>query len=345
MKRSFPLPSRYLSSTPCTVLAASALLASAALLLAQGSLTPPGAPAPMMKTLDQIESRTPIGTAPFTISAAGSYYLSGNLTVATGNAIIITSDNVTLDLNGFTISSTAPSPGSGSAVALSSTRKNITVRNGNIRGTTTFTAGAFTLGGFLDGVSGTSSASANLRISDLNILGMASDGINLSTTTIPTLVVERCTVTACGGLGIQAGIINECSADTTGNSAIFGDCVYHCSGETVNTPSTSANGVSGFSIVDSCRGIAVSGQGVQGISVSNSRGTSTSDSGVSGTSVFNCEGISTSGDAGIKATGGTVSFSRARRDGGVAISAANAIGCTVIGSGTVSAISKTLGTP
>jgi hypothetical protein len=42
--------------------------------LAQGSLTPPpGAPAPTMKTLDQIEARTPISSAPFTISAPGSY--------------------------------------------------------------------------------------------------------------------------------------------------------------------------------------------------------------------------------------------------------------------------------
>jgi len=30
---------------------------------AQGSLTPPGAPAPMMKSLDQIEARTPIDAA------------------------------------------------------------------------------------------------------------------------------------------------------------------------------------------------------------------------------------------------------------------------------------------
>jgi hypothetical protein len=43
---------------------------------AQGSLTPPGAPAPAMKTLAQIEPRTPIASAPFTISAPGSYYLT-----------------------------------------------------------------------------------------------------------------------------------------------------------------------------------------------------------------------------------------------------------------------------
>jgi hypothetical protein len=50
-----------------------ALLASCILnpasLSAQGSLTPPGAPAPTMKTLTQIEPRTPISSLPFTISA------------------------------------------------------------------------------------------------------------------------------------------------------------------------------------------------------------------------------------------------------------------------------------
>src|SRR5512140_1214692 len=51
---------------------------------------------------------TPLDTAgfPVTISEPGSYRLSGNLTVAdaASTAIQITADNVTLDLNGFTIS-------------------------------------------------------------------------------------------------------------------------------------------------------------------------------------------------------------------------------------------------
>src|ERR1017187_3770343 len=78
----------------------------------QGSLTPPGAPAPMMKTLDQIEARTPIDAAhtpgdggnQFIISAPGSYYLTGNVTGVSGkNCISINADNVTVDLNGFAL--------------------------------------------------------------------------------------------------------------------------------------------------------------------------------------------------------------------------------------------------
>jgi hypothetical protein len=61
---------------------------------AQGSLTPPGAPAPTMKSLDQIEARTPISSAPFTITQPGSYFLTTNLTVASGNAITIATNGV-----------------------------------------------------------------------------------------------------------------------------------------------------------------------------------------------------------------------------------------------------------
>ena len=75
---------------------------------AQGSLTPPGVPGPTMLTLNQMEPRTPISSAPYTISQPGSYYLTANLTVASGDAIDINANGVTLDLNGFTISSTDP---------------------------------------------------------------------------------------------------------------------------------------------------------------------------------------------------------------------------------------------
>jgi hypothetical protein len=54
-------------------------------IFAQGPLTPPGAPAPTMKTLQQIEPRIDLATVPGNASAhhvidrPGSYYLSGNL--------------------------------------------------------------------------------------------------------------------------------------------------------------------------------------------------------------------------------------------------------------------------
>jgi hypothetical protein len=88
----------------------------------QGALTPPGAPAPAMKTLDQIEPRAPISAAPCTIANAGSYYLTTNVSVTGGDALTIAANDVTLDLNGFTISSTAASAtGTGVLLAGSNT--------------------------------------------------------------------------------------------------------------------------------------------------------------------------------------------------------------------------------
>jgi len=74
---------------------------------AQGSLTPPGAPAQTMKTLAEVfsqvqvaEPRIPVSRAPVEIGRPGSYYLTDNLE----GTVTITADDVSLDLMGFTIS-------------------------------------------------------------------------------------------------------------------------------------------------------------------------------------------------------------------------------------------------
>src|SRR3954454_9857343 len=116
-----------------------ALAASTVQLLGQGVLTPPaGAPAPTMKTLDQIEPRKEVNatntpgnaTNLFIINAPGSYYLSGDITgVAGKSGILINADSVTLDLNGFALIG----GGSGTGIAVTSLERNLTIRNGTVR--------------------------------------------------------------------------------------------------------------------------------------------------------------------------------------------------------------------
>ena len=47
--------------------------------MGQGSLTPPGAPGETMKSLEQVEPRTPISSLPYTISESGSYYVVSSI--------------------------------------------------------------------------------------------------------------------------------------------------------------------------------------------------------------------------------------------------------------------------
>lgn len=102
-----------------------------------GDLAPPGAPAPTMKTLDEVEPRIPIGplTTPgdadsvHRIDKPGSYYLTGNLAGQVGkHGVEIVANDVTLDLMGFTLTG-----GTGSLSGIFSTRTNLVVRNGVIR--------------------------------------------------------------------------------------------------------------------------------------------------------------------------------------------------------------------
>ncbi|MGH7623131.1 MAG: NosD domain-containing protein [Gemmatimonadaceae bacterium] len=98
-----------------------------------GALDPPAAPGP---TQPQVEPRSPIppvgwnGTFPITISQPGSYFLTRNLTNATSSdGIDITTHDVSLDLNGFTLTGF----GGGSGIRAGSPgARGISVRNGAV---------------------------------------------------------------------------------------------------------------------------------------------------------------------------------------------------------------------
>jgi hypothetical protein len=197
-------------------------------LLAQGSLTPPGAPAPAMKSLAQIEPRTPVSSAPFTISASGSYYLTTNLTVNVGDCIRINANNVTLDLNGFTLASTQnPMGGEAIYVGQSATVTNITILNGYISGSLTNGNGSYGGAGFNDGIYAWSPGGYNVRVKNVTITGCRNEGILLGPG--PGLsTIESCAINKVGDTGIYAQCVYNSTAQNCGGFAIWAIIANGC---------------------------------------------------------------------------------------------------------------------
>jgi len=264
---------------------------------AQGVLTPPaGAPVPVMKTLDQVEARTAITNTSslVTISQPGSYYLTGNLTVSTGNGINITTNNVRLDLNGFTIRSTATSA-AGYGILLSSGLKDLTILNGFIQGGVTNNgSGIYNGGGFSHGINFLSVAPLNMLVSHISVSGCGSRGIYLGLG--DSTVVEACTVRAVGGYGINASTIRGCSAVDCGAHAIWGDQVSDCRGE-----NTSNGGGIFATSAQNCSGFSNTGTGLDAISALNCYGQSNIGIGLSAATAQNCNGTSYGNSYGLLA--------------------------------------------
>ncbi len=286
------------------------------LVRAQGVLTPPGAPAPMMKSLDQIEARTAITNTSslVTISQPGSYYLTHNLTVSSGDAIDITTNDVTLDLNGFTIFSTAASA-AGTAINLNNpaTNSDITIFNGHIKsGVTTNVDGVYTGSGFANGISYAGGAPANVRVSGISVMGVLTHGINLWLGASTS--AEACTVWTAGGYGVVATTIRACLAIACGNTAIWGYQVTDSQGQSASGfagvsaeeakncygSNGTSFGINSF-IAQNCYGTSVNGQGINAVTALNSYGSGGSPGGLYCTTAQNCQGLSGSG-IGLSAT-------------------------------------------
>ena len=161
---------------------------------AQGSLTPPGAPAPTIKALDQIEPRTPISGLPYQITNAGSYYLTTNLNGTSG--VTILANHVTLDLKGFSLS--APT-----GILIPGSFTNLVIRNGIICNCTSNGISATYAGG--------STNTHNVFLEDLHIANCGGYGANIRL----TAMVRNCAFVGNGmsGLYFYGGLVSGCLAE------------------------------------------------------------------------------------------------------------------------------------
>jgi hypothetical protein len=221
-----------------------------------GDLEPPGAPAPTMKTLAEVEPRSPIASLPFTITQSGAYYLASSLTGSSGqHGITIAASGVSLDLMGFTLLGVE---GSLDAIRTDGTDRNgIIVRNGMVLG----------WGGA--GLSLTKTGSP--VVERLTVTGCGSDGVVVtspsSSDSTGSTLIRGVLVTRNAGYGLNLGNVSHslvmdsvASVNTLGGIRVARGHLLRCT-----VDDNLARGIEGIGVVnvESCRLLGNDGDGIR----------------------------------------------------------------------------------
>jgi parallel beta-helix repeat protein len=271
-------------------------------------------------------------TLPYTIASSGSYVLTSDLTGVVGQSgLVIAADNVTIDLNGFSLIGVA---GSFWGIEVSGTRKGICVMNGVVRdwGRT---------GVYLS--NSTNNRARNLRAHNNGVNGMhigkgsvidgctASENDDNGFRLEGDSIIADCAADSNVDAGIGAGFgctIIRCSARGNGGQGILAEAqllngVLTSASITVVGCTANANEQTGISpgVGSTVRECTARANGFDGISVGN------------GSAVIDCTAEANTND-GIGATfGSTVSGCTARNnDDGIRVSGgAGGTGCRVVG--------------
>jgi hypothetical protein len=197
----------------------------------------------------EITACTPITSVPVTISVQGVYCLTGDLatSLASGNAITVATNNVTIDLNGWKLGNLAAGPSTLAIGILASNRSNVTIRNGTIRG---FAAGIALTGGAATG----GHLVEDVRLDGNTLLGVTVSGRGT--------VVRRNIVVDTGGAN-PAGPVTGIQASGADHRIVDNDVMDVHAAE-----SQSAGGIR----VGSANGVTVAGNSISNVtSISGSR--------------------------------------------------------------------------
>ena len=253
-------------------------------LFAQGPLPPPGAPGPTMKTLDQIdthvaqvgETRIPIDTVHtpgdasnlFIINKPGSYYLTANITGASGKrGILILAGNVTVDLNGYALFGV---PGALDGILAPANFDNLRIHNGSVQnwGSSGITANVFASqfdhlrvsGNSGPGLTGCTASVLSDITAEKNSIGITI-GLGCALTrcaafnnqyvgiqTASSSILTHCAVLENGSEGISAGdfcTIRDCTAQSNATDGIRAgqSCIVTNCASTKNGSGTTGAGI------------------------------------------------------------------------------------------------------
>ncbi|MFH0793795.1 MAG: right-handed parallel beta-helix repeat-containing protein [bacterium] len=204
---------------------------------AQGSLTPPGAPAPSMKSLQDIYDAVTTGpiavnsvntpgdsAALYKITQPGSYYLTANIVGVSGkHGVQITTASVTLNLNGFYLIGV---PGSNIGVYTGGSADRVTVVNGVVKDWGSY--GVYLRNeSLVADVKAQNNTSYGIRTNYYSIIrncvarGNQSDGIRSE----GDALITGCISTGNAGNGItiggSGGEVNGCDAYDNGSNGIL----------------------------------------------------------------------------------------------------------------------------
>ncbi|MBN1675229.1 MAG: right-handed parallel beta-helix repeat-containing protein [Kiritimatiellae bacterium] len=226
------------NSPLCRLVPFACLLTLVAGPAAAGSLDPagpPGSDETAMRTLNEIEPDTIISALPYTINESGSYSVISNLLgESSAPGILITANNVKLDLNGFALGGVS---GSTDGIQVSASSQNIAIRNGTVRG----------WGGY--GVSAEGAMGSLFEF--LKAYGNTAGGLRLGADSL----VVNCKAHDNGGDGIyvtDGSIVKQCSARNNnrhGISAENGSRVVDC---TASKNCTNGINVQVYCTVEGC---------------------------------------------------------------------------------------------